>query len=121
MVMRRGSDRKSVLNFQGFAGATDRIECCFTKGTTITDAFRCSLAKRAILHRLPFGAMLLACLKSGGMGRGQLCGRFALFAIVRGDGGDLAKNSASHRLGFASFNAVNSVMHNYAHALHNAP
>jgi hypothetical protein len=59
-------------------------------------------------------------LKPGGMGRGQLWGRFALFALVRGDDGDLPETNASHELGFARTTSAKSAMSSCAHAQHSA-
>ena len=54
------------------------------------------------------------------MGGGQLWGRFAHFALVRGDDGNLPETSASHEPGFARLTTAKSATSSYAHAEHSA-
>jgi hypothetical protein len=46
----------------------DRIECCFTKGMTISGAFRHILSKMAIVDKLPLVPKLPTCLETRGDG-----------------------------------------------------
>jgi hypothetical protein len=101
--------------------ASIQVDSSFTKGSIIIYyVVRRSPSKMAILDGLPFGAALPACFEIGGMGRGQLWGQFALFALVRGDDEDLPEISASDQLGFARLTSAKSAMHSCAHAMHSA-
>ena len=64
-------------------------------------AFRRSLSQMANLGWLPFVPTLSACLEPRGDGFRASLGTFCLFALVRGDDGDLPGTNASHEPSFA--------------------